>query len=125
MDDWPWEYTRNGLIAWAAEGVGAEPRADAEDLYKAPTVSCQQSLVSLPQFTVGTHRNMADTKEHPQPAPASPTHVEEKKAKPGAGWKDNETHVLPKNNLPVVFAALGLCTFLAALDQVSLPSWIR
>jgi hypothetical protein len=65
---------------------------------------------------------MADTKEHPQPPPAP---AEEKKAKPGAGWKDSETHVLPKNNLPLVFAALGLCTFLAALDQVSLLNSLR
>jgi len=66
---------------------------------------------------------MAGTEEKPQSAPASPVHAEEKKAKPGASWKDGETHVLPKNNIPVVFAALMFCTFLAALDQVGyLPS---
>jgi hypothetical protein len=59
---------------------------------------------------------MADVKEEPQPTPAPLTHVE--KAKPGAAWKEGETHLLPKNNLPVVFTALGFCTFLAALDQV-------
>ena len=61
---------------------------------------------------------MADTKEQPQPTPAPLLHTE--KAKPGATWKDGETHVLPKNNLPIVFTAFGFCTFLAALDQVSL-----
>jgi hypothetical protein len=61
---------------------------------------------------------MADTKEQPQTTLAPPPpHAE--KAKPGAAWKDGETHVLPKNNLPIVFTALGFCTFLAALDQVS------
>ena len=65
---------------------------------------------------------MADTKEqHPQPAPVPVAHPEHK-AKPGAAWKDGETHVLPKNNLPVVFTAFGFCMFLAALDQVSPPS---
>lgn len=40
------------------------------------------------------------------------------KAKPGASWKANEQHVLPKNNIPLVFSGLMLCVFLAALDQV-------
>ena len=62
---------------------------------------------------------MASLEEKSQPAPAPPTPTEEKKAKPGAAWKEGETHVLPKNNLPVVFAAFMFCTFLAALDQVS------
>lgn len=62
---------------------------------------------------------MADTKEQSQPTPVPPAHAE--KAQPGASWKDGETHVLPKNNLPIVFTALGFCTFLAALDQVSPP----
>lgn len=43
----------------------------------------------------------------------------EKKAKPGASWKNNETHVVPKNKLPIVFGGLMLCVFLAALDQVA------
>ncbi|KZV73419.1 MFS amino acid permease [Peniophora sp. CONT] len=43
--------------------------------------------------------------------------VVEKKAKPGASWKANEEHVLPPNNIPVVFSALMLTVFLAALDQ--------
>ena len=63
---------------------------------------------------------MASTKEQSQSTPAPPAHAEEKKAKPGAAWKDGEIHVLPKNNLTVVFAAFMCCVFLAALDQVSL-----
>ncbi|KAL1742378.1 major facilitator superfamily domain-containing protein [Schizophyllum fasciatum] len=43
--------------------------------------------------------------------------VAEVKEKPGASWRDNETHVLPHNNLPVVFAGFMLTIFLAALDQ--------
>ncbi|KAK7016398.1 hypothetical protein VNI00_018907 [Paramarasmius palmivorus] len=39
------------------------------------------------------------------------------KAKPGESWKANEAHVLPKNNLPVVFLGLMCCIFLAAIDQ--------
>ncbi|KAK7054751.1 hypothetical protein VNI00_003214 [Paramarasmius palmivorus] len=39
------------------------------------------------------------------------------KAKPGESWKANEEHVLPKNNLPVVFLGLMCCIFLAAIDQ--------
>lgn len=29
-----------------------------------------------------------------------------KKAKPGAAWKSNETHVLPKNRLPIVVTVI-------------------
>lgn len=39
------------------------------------------------------------------------------KQRPGESWRANEEQVLPKNNLPVVFAALMLTIFLAALDQ--------
>ncbi|KAF9469176.1 MFS general substrate transporter [Collybia nuda] len=39
------------------------------------------------------------------------------KAKPGASWKADETHVLPKNRLPIVFFGLMACVFLAAIDQ--------
>ncbi|TEB26640.1 MFS general substrate transporter [Coprinellus micaceus] len=39
------------------------------------------------------------------------------KRKPGASWKEGETHVLPQNNLLLVFGGLMLTTFLAALDQ--------
>jgi MFS family permease len=41
----------------------------------------------------------------------------EKKAEPGASWKTDETHVIPKNRLPIVFAGFVACIFLAALDQ--------
>ncbi|KAJ7741549.1 major facilitator superfamily domain-containing protein [Mycena maculata] len=43
---------------------------------------------------------------------------QEDKAAHGASWKQNETHHLPKNNLPIVFLALTLTVFLAAMDQV-------
>ncbi|TCD64545.1 hypothetical protein EIP91_003983 [Steccherinum ochraceum] len=39
------------------------------------------------------------------------------KREPGQSWRANEQHVLPKNNLPIVFAGLMCCIFLAALDQ--------
>ncbi|KAJ6547701.1 major facilitator superfamily domain-containing protein [Mycena capillaripes] len=42
--------------------------------------------------------------------------IEEKRA-PGASWKADETHHLPKNRLSIVFLALTLTTFLAAMDQ--------
>jgi hypothetical protein len=41
------------------------------------------------------------------------------KAAPGSTW-NKEIHVVPRNNLPVVFTGLALCIFLAALDQVCL-----
>ncbi|TRM62610.1 major facilitator superfamily domain-containing protein [Schizophyllum amplum] len=41
----------------------------------------------------------------------------EAKEKPGASWRNKETHVVPHNNLPVVFAGFMLTVFLAALDQ--------
>lgn len=65
--------------------------------------------------------------------------TEGSKAKPGASWKNDETHVLPKNRLPIVcarnhywekrqlltrplyaqvFFGLMACVFLAAIDQV-------
>ncbi|KAI0831279.1 MFS amino acid permease [Trametes gibbosa] len=50
----------------------------------------------------------------PTPAPAPDP---EKGAKPGQHWKQHEEHVLPKNNIPIVFTGLMCCTFLAALDQ--------
>ncbi|KAL1674454.1 major facilitator superfamily domain-containing protein [Schizophyllum commune] len=50
--------------------------------------------------------------EGPENAPTA-----EVKEKPGASWRANETHVLPHNNLPVVFAGFMLTIFLAALDQ--------
>ncbi|KAH9901357.1 MFS amino acid permease [Cubamyces lactineus] len=41
----------------------------------------------------------------------------EKRGKPGQHWKQGEEHVLPKNNIPIVFTGLMCCIFLAALDQ--------
>lgn len=46
-----------------------------------------------------------------------------------SNWRADQVHVLPTNNLPLVFSGLMLATFLAALDQTivatSLPSIIR
>ncbi|KAG8217743.1 hypothetical protein J3R82DRAFT_5903 [Butyriboletus roseoflavus] len=42
------------------------------------------------------------------------------KAEPGASWKANEQHIVPKNRLGIVFFGLMCSIFLAALDQVSL-----
>ncbi|KJA27390.1 hypothetical protein HYPSUDRAFT_35275 [Hypholoma sublateritium FD-334 SS-4] len=39
------------------------------------------------------------------------------KKAPGASWKNDETHLLPHNRLPIVFAGLMACVFLAAIDQ--------
>ncbi|KII88358.1 hypothetical protein PLICRDRAFT_41528 [Plicaturopsis crispa FD-325 SS-3] len=39
------------------------------------------------------------------------------KARPGASWKQDEEHVLPKNRLGIVFLGLMACVFLAAIDQ--------
>ncbi|KAG9318706.1 hypothetical protein JVU11DRAFT_802 [Chiua virens] len=42
------------------------------------------------------------------------------KAEPGASWKANEHHVVPKNRLGIVlFGLMMCCTFLVALDQGS------
>jgi hypothetical protein len=40
------------------------------------------------------------------------------KEKPGASWKKDEEHVVPKNRMGIVFFGLMCSTFLAALDQV-------
>jgi MFS family permease len=40
------------------------------------------------------------------------------KLKPGEAWKMHEQHLLPKNNLPLVFFGMMLAVFLAALDQM-------
>ncbi|KAJ7097805.1 MFS amino acid permease [Mycena belliarum] len=63
----------------------------------------------------------------PQSSPPSPGLVQtntmdeeraiEEKRVPGASWKANETHHLPKNRLSIVFLALALTMFLAAMDQ--------
>ncbi|KIK49278.1 hypothetical protein CY34DRAFT_20275 [Suillus luteus UH-Slu-Lm8-n1] len=39
------------------------------------------------------------------------------KEKPGASWKKDEEHVVPKNRIGIVFFGLMCSTFLAALDQ--------
>ncbi|TFK76316.1 MFS general substrate transporter [Pluteus cervinus] len=43
--------------------------------------------------------------------------VAKTKAKPGESWTANETQVLPKNRLGIVFSGLMCCVFLAAIDQ--------
>ncbi|KAK7467253.1 hypothetical protein VKT23_004310 [Stygiomarasmius scandens] len=40
-----------------------------------------------------------------------------KKKKPGQSWKNDETHIVPKNNLPVVFLGFMCTVFLSAMDQ--------
>ncbi|KAG2078130.1 MFS general substrate transporter [Suillus decipiens] len=47
--------------------------------------------------------------------PSSP--VKEAKERPGASWKKNEEHIVPKNRIGIVFFGLMCCVFLAALDQ--------
>ncbi|KAG1875104.1 major facilitator superfamily domain-containing protein [Suillus tomentosus] len=47
--------------------------------------------------------------------PSSP--VKEAKQSPGASWKKDEEHIVPKNRLGIVFFGLMCSTFLAALDQ--------
>ncbi|KAF5343581.1 hypothetical protein D9758_012981 [Tetrapyrgos nigripes] len=39
------------------------------------------------------------------------------KKKPGESWKADETHVLPHNNLPIVFLGFMCTIFLSAMDQ--------
>ncbi|KIJ69250.1 hypothetical protein HYDPIDRAFT_80094 [Hydnomerulius pinastri MD-312] len=53
------------------------------------------------------------------PAPTTTQVVTEPavKEKPGASWKKDEEHVVPKNRLGIVFFGLMCSTFLAALDQ--------
>ncbi|KAJ7063414.1 MFS general substrate transporter [Mycena amicta] len=41
----------------------------------------------------------------------------EEKREPGASWKAGETQTLPQNRLAIVFLALTLSVFLAAMDQ--------
>ena len=60
-----------------------------------------------PSSTTVEHSSSAAMAEKSQP-----------KSQAGASWKANEQHVLPKNNLPVVFTGIALAVFLAALDQV-------
>ncbi|KAJ7581208.1 MFS general substrate transporter [Mycena floridula] len=53
----------------------------------------------------------------PDVAPAEVEPDSKEKHKSGSGWRDQDTHVLPENRLPIVFSGLMLCVFLAALDQ--------
>ncbi|KAH9928566.1 MFS amino acid permease [Epithele typhae] len=62
--------------------------------------------------------------------PAAPASISEKeKHAPGASWKANEEHVLPKNRMGIVFAGLMCCIFLAALDSTivatALPTIVK
>ncbi|RDX43364.1 MFS amino acid permease [Lentinus brumalis] len=50
-------------------------------------------------------------------APSDTIEWGDREVKPEAHWTNNEEHVLPKNNMPVVFIGLMACVFLAALDQ--------
>ncbi|KAJ6502423.1 major facilitator superfamily domain-containing protein [Mycena sanguinolenta] len=58
-----------------------------------------------------------DTSPLPEKSANEKGAMAEKSAKPGAAWKADETHHLPKNRLGIVFLALTLTTFLAAMDQ--------
>ncbi|KAF9052922.1 MFS general substrate transporter [Panaeolus papilionaceus] len=57
----------------------------------------------------------------PRQSPSPPVNLnglkEKQKGQPGASWKADETHLLPKNRLGIVFTGLMACTFLAAIDQ--------
>ncbi|KAF8586490.1 MFS general substrate transporter [Ramaria rubella] len=63
--------------------------------------------------------------DHSSPAAVPAAAVEDQGAASGparpkkerAAWKANEQHVVPHNNMPLVFSGLMLTTFLAALDQ--------
>lgn len=46
-----------------------------------------------------------------------PAVAAKEKRPPGASWKDGEKHVVPHNNMLLVFSGLMCTTFLAALDQ--------
>ncbi|KAJ3863474.1 MFS general substrate transporter [Lentinula novae-zelandiae] len=51
------------------------------------------------------------------------------KKEPGQSWKENETHVLPQNRLPLVFLGFMCTIFLAAMDQTiiatALPTIVK
>ncbi|KIY43560.1 MFS general substrate transporter [Fistulina hepatica ATCC 64428] len=70
--------------------------------------------------TVSRSSELKTEHETPPQSPAeSKIHPTEKR-RPGESWKDNvnETQVLPRNNLPVVFAGFMACVFLAALGTI-------
>ncbi|KAJ3744807.1 MFS general substrate transporter [Lentinula detonsa] len=60
--------------------------------------------------------------------PVTATAVPGKK-EPGQSWKENETHVLPHNRLPLVFLGFMCTIFLAAMDQTiiatALPTIVK
>ncbi|KAJ3793475.1 MFS general substrate transporter [Lentinula aff. detonsa] len=60
--------------------------------------------------------------------PVTATTVPGKK-EPGQSWKENETHVLPHNRLPLVFLGFMCTIFLAAMDQTiiatALPTIVK
>ncbi|KAI8998659.1 MFS amino acid permease [Trametes punicea] len=58
-----------------------------------------------------------DAKQDEKVVTPAPRADPEKGGKPLQHWKQGEEHILPKNNIPIVFAGLMCCTFLAALDQ--------
>ncbi|KAG9226121.1 hypothetical protein CCMSSC00406_0005032 [Pleurotus cornucopiae] len=65
---------------------------------------------------------MSPSVHAPDAASSDPPHDhaqrdEPAKAKHGSTWKNDETHVLPQNRLPIVFAGLMATVFLAAMDQ--------
>ncbi|KAJ4487828.1 MFS amino acid permease [Lentinula aciculospora] len=72
--------------------------------------------------------------EEPEAAPSTldnevvPTATHTKK-EPGQSWKENETHVLPHNRLPIVFFGFMCTIFLAAMDQTivatALPTIVK
>ncbi|KAL0946650.1 hypothetical protein HGRIS_012844 [Hohenbuehelia grisea] len=60
---------------------------------------------------------MSGAPEQDTAAPPRASIQKERAAKPGASWKTEETHLVPKNRLNIVFAGLMCTVFLAALDQ--------
>jgi hypothetical protein len=80
-------------------------------------------LVHLVPSTTKCFARMPQAATPTEANPNQPDHPV--KAKPGASWKDNEQHVLPKNRLGIVFFGLCCCIFLAAIDQVSSIHWLR
>lgn len=69
---------------------------------------CQQTITLL-ILSILNLSVMADTTKSGTPT---------QKSAPGATWKNNEEHVVPKNRLRIVFVGLMCSVFLAALDQV-------
>ncbi|KAI5118065.1 hypothetical protein M0805_006328 [Coniferiporia weirii] len=96
------------------------------------------SVLAHDELGVPVTRTLTETEnktlaeEPPQPLKAAPADIEKadkEKHAPGAGWKDEEVHEIPRNNMKIVFPGLMLTVFLAALDQtiaaVALPTIVR